>query len=83
MSSSQALGIGRSLSGRRPFWQLWRGSLQGSDYTWAIAFTVPYIALFLAFVAYPVAYGLWLGHEPGLYVELFDDPIRMRGTKTA
>jgi multiple sugar transport system permease protein len=75
MSSSQALGIGRSLSGRRPFWQLWRGSLQGSDYTWAIAFTVPYIALFLAFVAYPVVYGLWLGHEPGLYVELFDDPI--------
>src|SRR5712692_3189915 len=75
MSSSQALGIGRSPSGRRPFWQLWRGNLQGSDYTWAIAFTVPYIALFLAFVAYPVAYGLWLGHEPGLYVELFDDPI--------
>jgi multiple sugar transport system permease protein len=75
MSNSQALEIGRSVSGRRPFWQLWRGSLQGSDYTWAIAFTVPYIALFLAFVAYPVVYGLWLGHEPGLYVELFDDPI--------
>ena len=75
MSSSQALETGRSFSGRRPFWQLWRGSLQGSDYTWAIAFTVPYIALFLAFVAYPVVYGLWLGHDPDLYVELFDDPI--------
>src|SRR5216684_8969409 len=78
MSSSQALEIGRSVSGRRPFWQLWRGSLQGSDYTWAIAFTVPYIALFLAFVAYPVAYGAWLGHEPSLYVELAEDPIFQR-----
>lgn len=75
MSSTQALEIGRSFSGRRPFWRALRGTLQGSDYTWAIAFTVPYIALFLAFVAYPVAYGLWLGHRPSLYVELFDDPI--------
>src|SRR6202051_1678888 len=75
MSSSQALETGRSFSGRRPVWQLWRGSLEGSDYTGAIAFPVPCIALFLAFVAYPVVYGLWLGHDPDLYVELFDDPI--------
>jgi multiple sugar transport system permease protein len=75
VSSSETLKSGRSFAGRRPLGRLWRGSLQGSDYTWAIAFTVPYIALFLAFVAYPVAYGLWLGHKPSLYVELFDDPI--------
>src|SRR5208282_6821195 len=56
----------------------WRGGLQGSEFTWAVAFTVPYIALFLAFVAYPVAYGLWLGHKPSLYAELFADPIYQR-----
>ncbi len=56
----------------------WRGGLQGSEFTWAVAFTVPYIALFLAFVAYPVAYGMWLGHRPSLYAELFADPIYQR-----
>ena len=58
--------------------RLWRGGLQGSEYTWAIAFTVPYIALFLAFVAYPVVFGVWLGHNPDLYTELFEDPIYLR-----
>jgi len=56
----------------------WRGGLQGSEFTWAVAFTVPYIALFLAFVAYPVVFGLWLGHKPSLYAELFADPIYQR-----
>lgn len=36
---------------------------------------VPYLAVFLTFVAYPVVYGLWLGSEPSLYLELFADPI--------
>ncbi len=54
------------------------GGLQGSEFTWAIAFTVPYIALFLAFVAYPVVFGVWLGHDPALYEELFEDPIYLR-----
>jgi multiple sugar transport system permease protein len=36
---------------------------------------VPYIAVFAAFVAYPVVYGLWMGHKPSLYTELFSDPI--------
>jgi multiple sugar transport system permease protein len=56
----------------------WYGALQGSEVTWAIAFTVPYIALFLAFVAYPVAFGAWLGSSPDLYFELFEDPIYQR-----
>jgi multiple sugar transport system permease protein len=34
--------------------------------------------VFLAFVAYPVVYGLWLGHEPALYAELLSDPIYRR-----
>jgi multiple sugar transport system permease protein len=53
----------------------WRKSLRGSEYTWAIAFTLPYAAVFLAFVAYPVVYGLWLGHKPELYRQLFNDPV--------
>jgi multiple sugar transport system permease protein len=59
---------------RRP----WRFGLQGSEFTWAIAFVVPYAALFLAFVAYPVVYGLWLGREPALYSELMSEPIYQR-----
>ena len=41
----------RPRPGRRSLLRAWRGGLQGSEYTWAMAFTVPYIALFLAFVA--------------------------------
>ncbi|MGO8915709.1 MAG: carbohydrate ABC transporter permease [Stellaceae bacterium] len=62
----------------RPRRRVWRGGLQGSEYAWAVAFVIPYVALFLAFVAYPVVYGLWLGHEPSLYAELFSDPIYQR-----
>ena len=39
-------------------------ALHGSDFAWAIAFVVPYVAVFLAFVVYPVAYGLWMGSKP-------------------
>lgn len=45
---------------------------------WGTAFVVPYVAVFLAFVIYPVAYGLWLGHDPASYRALFDDPIYLR-----
>ncbi len=55
-----------------------RGGLQGSEFTWAIAFVIPYAALFLAFVAYPVVYGLWMGRQPSLYAELVSDPHYMR-----
>ncbi len=78
MSTETLHDAGLLVRRRPPMQRLWRGGLQGSEWTWAIAFTVPYIALFLAFVAYPVAYGAWLGHEPGLYVELADDPIFQR-----
>jgi multiple sugar transport system permease protein len=63
----------RSLA--RPRRRAWRGGLQGSEYAWGIAFVIPYVALFLAFVAYPVVYGIWLGHSPALYEELVSDPI--------
>ena len=55
---------------RRP----WRIRIQGSDSAWAIAFLVPYVAIFVAFVLYPVLFGLWMGHDPALYDRLFSDP---------
>jgi len=48
--------------------------LQGSDGSWIIAFLIPYGAVFLAFAAYPIAYGFWMGREPALYRELVSDP---------
>jgi multiple sugar transport system permease protein len=51
-----------------------RYRLHGSDTTWAIAFVVPYVAVFAAFVIYPVMYGIWMGHDPSLYRLLFSDP---------
>jgi multiple sugar transport system permease protein len=52
----------------------WRGHLHGSDLSWAVAFVVPYAAVFLAFAVYPIGYALWMGSQPSLYVELIDDP---------
>jgi multiple sugar transport system permease protein len=52
-----------------------RGALLGSDRLWALAFVTPYIAVFLAFVIYPILYGLWLGSDPASYRQLFADPV--------
>src|ERR1700682_3234548 len=60
---------------RQSLWRYWRGGLQGSEFTWAVAFIVPYVAVFLAFVIYPAAYGIWMGSNPSLYAEVFSDPI--------
>ena len=75
MSSTQeAIGFGAAAATgvrrRRP----WRIRLQGSDTTWAIAFLIPYVAIFFAFVAYPVVFGLWMGSRLTLYTLLFSDP---------
>lgn len=75
MSGLSAVEAGRPAITRPVRRRYWRGSLKGSEYTWAVAFVVPYIAVFLTFVAYPVAYGVWMGSEPRLYAALFSDPI--------
>jgi len=49
--------------------------LHGSELGWAIAFVVPYAAVFFAFVVYPVAYGLWMAGDPRLYRDLAADPL--------
>jgi multiple sugar transport system permease protein len=64
-----SMGVGRA---RRP---PWRVRLHGSDTSWAIAFIVPYVAVFIAFIVYPVAFGLWTGSRPRLFATLFSDPL--------
>jgi len=83
MYGAQVLRTAKTLPDRalRRAWpqrRVWHGGLHGSEFTWAVAFVIPYAAVFLAFVAYPVVYGLWLGHSPELYAELLDDPIYQR-----
>src|SRR5262245_41331828 len=45
---------------------------------WGIVLLAPYLLVFLAFVLYPVGYGLWLARQPSSYVTLFHDPIFAR-----
>jgi multiple sugar transport system permease protein len=45
---------------------------------WGIVMIAPYILVFLAFVLYPVAYGLWTARHPQSYVHLWEDPIFAR-----
>jgi multiple sugar transport system permease protein len=74
-STQQAIDLARPVAMSRASWRPpWRGGLNGSEYAWAVAFFVPYIAVFLAFVVYPVGYGLWLGSKPSLYADLVENP---------
>src|SRR5205823_4020281 len=75
MTSVSVADVGGPPVRRQTLWRYWRGGLQGSEFTWAVAFVVPYIAVFFAFVIYPAAYGLWMGSDPALYAEVFSDPI--------
>ena len=45
------------------------------EFTWGMILCVPYVAVFVLFVVYPVAYGLWLGSSPASYARIFSDPI--------
>jgi multiple sugar transport system permease protein len=78
-STHDTLAIGRSFAGRRPWCPVWLGGFRGVEYAWAFAFLLPYVAVFLVFVAYPIGYGLWMGSDPALYADLATDP-RFLGT---
>jgi multiple sugar transport system permease protein len=45
---------------------------------WSFALLAPYFLVFLAFVLYPVGYGLWLARHPASYVTLYHDPVFAR-----
>jgi multiple sugar transport system permease protein len=72
-----ALAVGPAAPNAAPRFSLHR-RLHGSDLAWAIAFVIPYAALFAAFVVYPMLYGLRMGASPALYAELWSDPRYLR-----
>ena len=49
--------------------------LRGSDFAWAIAFALPYAAVFFVFVVYPFGYALWMAGKPSLYADLVADRL--------
>jgi multiple sugar transport system permease protein len=73
-STQQVLGFSRPTAASRSWRPPWHGGLRGSDTAWAIAFLIPYVAVFGAFVVYPIVFGLWMGSDPALYGMLFSDP---------
>jgi multiple sugar transport system permease protein len=73
--TQQVLEAGRFGPVRHVLRPPWGFRPRGSDTAWALAFVVPYVAIFVAFVAYPVVYGVWLGSDPALYGVLFSDPL--------
>jgi len=70
----QTLALGRPDAADRPRPPRWRAPVHGVELAWALAFIAPYVAVFLAFVLYPIGYGLWMGRSPSLYAELAQDP---------
>jgi multiple sugar transport system permease protein len=76
--TQQVLVAGRPVAGNGWWRPTSRGRLHGSEFTWAIAFVVPYAVVFFAFALYPIAYGVWMGREPSLYAHLVSDPGYMR-----
>jgi multiple sugar transport system permease protein len=75
MSGTEQVVAVRPAVAHLPRGPTWRVGARRADLAWAIAFLVPYAAVFLAFAAYPIVYALWMGSRPALYAELFDDPI--------
>lgn len=55
-----------------------RSGRMSAEATWGLIMLIPYIAIFLVFVLYPVGYGLYLGSEVKAYNRIFDDPIFIR-----
>jgi multiple sugar transport system permease protein len=72
--SSMQQALGAQPAERRPK-SRWHAHLHGSDLAWAIAFIVPYAAVFLGFVVYPIGFALWMAARPSLYNQLWSDAI--------
>jgi multiple sugar transport system permease protein len=73
-TADRALTVGPPFVANRTAHRKWHDGLLGSEFAWAVAFALPYVVVFFAFVVYPIAYGLYLGSDPALYKELFADP---------
>ncbi len=73
--TQQVLAAGPPVWIRRPWRPPGHRRLHGSDFAWAIAFVVPYAAVFLAFIIYPLGYALWMASRPSLYADLIADRL--------
>ena len=69
----QVLAAGPPMSVKAPLQPPQRRHLRGSDFRWAIAFVLPYAAVFFVFVVYPFGYALWMASRPSLYADLIAD----------
>lgn len=49
-----------------------------TDRAWGLILLIPYAAVFIFFVVYPIAYGIWLGSDAAGYERLWNDPIYWR-----
>ena len=78
MSSAQQVLAAGPAALNRPQRPSWHRHLHGSEFSWAIAFVVPYAAVFFALVVYPIAYGLWMASKPSLYGDLVANPLYAR-----
>src|SRR5271165_349820 len=74
-STQQVLVAAPSVSVKGSWRPPGKHRLHHVDLKWAIAFVLPYAAVFLAFVVYPFGYALWKARRPELYVELISDPL--------
>jgi multiple sugar transport system permease protein len=76
-ATQQALAAGRDAGISRPRRRAWQSGLFGTEYIWAVAFALPYVVMFFAFVIYPICYGFYLGGQTELYRDLLNDPRYM------
>src|SRR5216683_8157793 len=78
MSSTQQVLAARPGAFNRLWRPSWHRHVHGLEFAWAIAFAIPYAAVFVGFVVYPIAYGLWMASDPSLYRDLIADPLYAR-----
>ena len=78
MSSTQQVLAARPGALNRLWQPSWHRHVHGSEFAWAIAFAIPYAAVFVGFVVYPIAYGLWMASDPSLYGDLIANPLYAR-----
>lgn len=72
MSAHQLLAVESPAPINRP-WRPRGRHLRRTDVKWAIAFALPYAAVLLAFMVYPLGYALWMARSPSLYADLIAD----------
>jgi len=72
-TTQQVLAAGPPVSFKGPWRPSGHRHLGSTDFRWAIAFVLPYVAVFFAFFIYPFGYALWMARNPSLYADLIAD----------